>query len=270
MKDYYAILGLDAEASAESIKAAYRRLARENHPDRAGHLGPEGMAHAQVRMADLNEAYAVLSDSKQRREYDSKWRTTFSPGPEDLQTAVDTIKDEQQKAADVAAVRARVRQKTESLTNMARGFATQVRRDLENTQGTFKWKEAKFEGFEWGLKAGFLAAKYMVAMRSFPVGDRAAAQKLTNYANFAYSVHQSRLRANYFLFVMAFQRAAEVEALKAECTRFVSTPPPATVLGTTPLILLLDAGAGRSLLCGGEPRDKRFLHVLNQVRVRKA
>jgi len=270
IKDYYAVLGLDIEASAESIKAAYRRLARENHPDRAGHLGPEAMAQAQKRMADLNEAYAVLSDSKLRREYDSKWRAAYAPRSEDLQTAVDTIKEEQQKQADVATIRARAKQRAESAANLAKSFAQQVRTELQNNQATFKWKAATFEGFEWGLEASFIAAKYMAAMRSFGVADRAAAQKLTNYASFAYSMHQSRLRANYFLFVMAFQRAAELEAVRAECMRFVQTPAPATVLGTTPLILLLDAGAGRSLLCGAEPTDKRFRDLLNSVRVRKA
>ena len=62
-KDYYKILGVTADASADEIKKTYRKLAFQYHPDR--NPGNEGM------MKELNEAYAVLSDQQKRREYDS-------------------------------------------------------------------------------------------------------------------------------------------------------------------------------------------------------
>jgi molecular chaperone DnaJ len=64
-KDYYAVLGLAKDASAEDIKKAYRRLARENHPD-ARPDDPD----AERRFKEVGEAYAVLGDSTRRREYD--------------------------------------------------------------------------------------------------------------------------------------------------------------------------------------------------------
>lgn len=269
MKDYYAILGLDQEASPESIKLAYRRLAREHHPDRVGHAGAEAMLQAQNRMADLNEAYAVLSDSRQRREYDSKWRAEFAPRTEDLQTAVEAIKEEQEKAAEVQAARARARPKTEALTNMARQFGQQVRKNLMTNQKVFRWEEARFEGFEWGLESSFLLAKYFVGMRAFPIGDQAAAQKFTNYASFAVDMHQHRFKANYFLFLMAFQRMTNPDQLVAECKRWVQFPGARpTVQGSTSLIILMDAGHSRSVLCGTTPRDKRFNQLLQMIRLR--
>ena len=60
MKDYYAILGLDAEASAESIKVAYRRLATQFHPDRMSGASAEELARSSERMREINEAYSVL------------------------------------------------------------------------------------------------------------------------------------------------------------------------------------------------------------------
>jgi molecular chaperone DnaJ len=65
MKDYYAILGVSREATQEEIKQAYRRLAREYHPDR--HPGDKAI---EERFKEINEAYAVLSDPEKRARYD--------------------------------------------------------------------------------------------------------------------------------------------------------------------------------------------------------
>ena len=62
--DCYSILGVPAAATAEEIRAAYRRLARLYHPDL--NTGPE----AEARMKEINEAYATLSDPQRRRQYD--------------------------------------------------------------------------------------------------------------------------------------------------------------------------------------------------------
>ena len=65
-KDYYQILGVDKNASQQQIKEAYRKLAFQYHPDRN-----QGNPAASERMKEINEAYATLSDSRKRSEYDS-------------------------------------------------------------------------------------------------------------------------------------------------------------------------------------------------------
>ena len=64
-RDYYEVLGISKGASAEEIKKAYRRLAKENHPD----LHP-GDTAAEARFKEVNEAYEVLSDADKKARYD--------------------------------------------------------------------------------------------------------------------------------------------------------------------------------------------------------
>jgi molecular chaperone DnaJ len=63
-RDYYEILGVPRTASADELKAAFRKLARQYHPD----VNKE--ADAEERFKELNEAYAVLSDDQRRAAYD--------------------------------------------------------------------------------------------------------------------------------------------------------------------------------------------------------
>lgn len=71
-RDYYGTLGVHRGASADDIKRAYRRLAREHHPDMN-----RGSSPSEARFKSINEAYEVLGDKKRRRDYDefgSQWR----------------------------------------------------------------------------------------------------------------------------------------------------------------------------------------------------
>ena len=68
-KDYYDVLGVDEDASASTIKKAYRELARKHHPDR----NPDD-SEAEERFKEIQEAYAVLSDTDKRQQYDAQRR----------------------------------------------------------------------------------------------------------------------------------------------------------------------------------------------------
>src|SRR5688500_15073930 len=78
-KDYYAVLGLSRDASAADIKKAFRKLAREYHPDVA-----KDKKAAEAKFKEINEAHEVLSDPEKRRKYDelgAHWQGGNFPPP---------------------------------------------------------------------------------------------------------------------------------------------------------------------------------------------
>src|SRR6202162_1742093 len=64
--DYYKTLGVDKKATPEQIKKAYRKLARQYHPDR----NPDDK-QSESRFKDISQAYDVLGDPEKRKQYDS-------------------------------------------------------------------------------------------------------------------------------------------------------------------------------------------------------
>ena len=73
-RDYYEVLGVKSEASADEIKKAYRTLAKKYHPD----MNP-GNKEAEVKFKEVNEAYDVLSDEEKRAKYDQFGHAAFDP-----------------------------------------------------------------------------------------------------------------------------------------------------------------------------------------------
>ena len=79
MKNYYALLGLESDASATAVKSAYRKKAAEFHPDR------NTAADAPQRFREVQQAYEVLFDTVKRHAYDESRRRSLLDNP--LETA---------------------------------------------------------------------------------------------------------------------------------------------------------------------------------------
>src|SRR5919206_4253882 len=80
-RDYYDVLGVSRNASSEELQQAFRRLARENHPDVNHDPG------AEERFKDINDAYHVLSDPERRKRYD-RFGEDWNKVPEDWEERV--------------------------------------------------------------------------------------------------------------------------------------------------------------------------------------
>lgn len=95
MKDFYYILGVDADCNADDIKDAYRKLSKKFHPD-LNHND----SYFENRFKDIQEAYETLSDTRSRRRYDDQFfrNRFYPPNPEPVKqrryprtTAIDII-----------------------------------------------------------------------------------------------------------------------------------------------------------------------------------
>ena len=73
-RDYYEVLGVSKDASADDIKKAYRKITKANHPD----LHP-GDKECEERFKEANEAYEILSDEEKRKKYDQFGHAAFDP-----------------------------------------------------------------------------------------------------------------------------------------------------------------------------------------------
>src|SRR6187551_3514645 len=71
-RDYYEVLGVSRDASSDEIKKAYRKLARQHHPD----VNP-GDKTAEARFKEAQQAYDVLSDAEKRSLYDRYGKAGF-------------------------------------------------------------------------------------------------------------------------------------------------------------------------------------------------
>lgn len=71
-RDYYEVLGIERSADEDTIKKAYRKMAKQYHPD----LHP-GDKEAEAKFKEVNEAYAVLSDADKRAAYDRYGHAAF-------------------------------------------------------------------------------------------------------------------------------------------------------------------------------------------------
>ncbi|MDE3119597.1 MAG: DnaJ domain-containing protein, partial [Nitrospirota bacterium] len=83
-RDYYETLGIDRNAADDEIKKAFRKLARQYHPDLQH--GEQPKKTAEEKFKEINEAYEVLSDQEKRRRYDmfghAGGQQGFGGGPE--------------------------------------------------------------------------------------------------------------------------------------------------------------------------------------------
>lgn len=109
--DYYAILGVERNASQANIVAAYRRMAMRWHPDR--HQAHDAKAQAESKFKELQQAYSVLSDDRRRREYDASGGASRSTQGSDWWQHAAEAAARARRAREEAAAHQRAREEEE-------------------------------------------------------------------------------------------------------------------------------------------------------------
>ena len=267
MQDYYTILGLDATASAQSIKIAYRRLARENHPDHKGAMTDAEKNSSAMVMSELNEAYAVLSHPSQRRAYDEKLRlmgllsTGNTAGSATATKSASTPVPAAPSPARTSDT-ARVRPRHQTDSNVLDELSHYLWEKLVTKNPTFPWKQVPFEGFDNGAEAVSWSSCYCIALRGFSLLDGPTAKKFLNYSDFAVAGHKRQLRKTYFLFLMPFQRVNDWESIANRCQAFVADKN----RSAQSAVVLLDMRHGQIRRFGTPFHDKKLEQFVQSIR----
>jgi curved DNA-binding protein CbpA len=256
--DYYATLDLDPGASQESIKLAYRRLTREHHPDLKINSTESERKMLSAVMAQLNSAYAVLSDVKLRREYDQSLKILTSL---DASSTVSRVVETGTRSA----FGLRPTPASDVDRTLAHELSLQLRSNLRAGFKDFSWKEKTLEGFDWGLEASSWSSHYCVAGRGFAVLNPACAKKFAKDAEGVVALGNRSIRKSHFLFLLPFQRLSEWKSVSAEFNRFFSTASHRKFANVPVEIALLDARQGQTMRFGCHLREKRFEELLRCV-----
>jgi curved DNA-binding protein CbpA len=104
LKDYYRILDVNKDASAQDIKKAFRQLALRYHPD----CNPDNPKQAEEKFKEINEAYEVLGNEQKKRQYDrllnwpaySRRTVIINDAPND-RANLDPLREMLQRLADI-------------------------------------------------------------------------------------------------------------------------------------------------------------------------
>ena len=179
MKDYYRILGVVADAEDIVVRAAYKALAQRYHPDKW--VGDR--AEANRRMAEINEAYAVLCDSVKRQQYDSgRDRSPYQEEPDETEKLLLDIKSDWQKVEEYFPV---VIDLVERLAKISKGLEYEFKvillesRKFQESENLANKIEKSFLSKYFGTNPMILA----FAKRLILGGNRLAAKELNETVN---------------------------------------------------------------------------------------
>ena len=267
LEDYYAILGLDSRASQESIKLAYRRLAREMHPDRNLNSPAGEQSALSLKMAQLNGAYAVLSDPALRREYDEKMRimgvltgSTISSRSSSTNTVTKSVITTQTPSRTHSGIRSPL--SPEADASLMRELSNKVRSNLLTNPNGFTWKEIALEGFDWGLEYASWRTHYCVGGRGFGLLDPPAAKKFASHSEIVIGRFNRSVRKSQFLFILPFQHMSQWDSVSAELNRIFTLEGGQKRFETPVSIVLFDSRKGRKLRVGSDLKERCFDEAL--------
>ncbi len=164
-KNYYEILEVNRKSSDQDIKLNFRRLAKEYHPDKNKTPG------AEEKFKDINEAYAVLTDTERRRKYDRQV-AKYGYGFANLESSLQDVKYEFKSGANVF----------NDLLNQILGFKKDNSQDTNIDSIERKQKPVKgtdiITHLDVTLEEGFFGVEKKIAIKAYKTGMKTFSVKV--------------------------------------------------------------------------------------------
>lgn len=257
LKDYYAILGVNADATAAEIKKAFRALAHQYHPDRV-QAGSSSDATAE-KMIELNEAFAVLSDEKRKKEYDD-----LRSGKKSAVVAEKVEPDWEIPTAKPASLY--TVPKNVAVDQTVNSDFLEKIKNLLTQNPSLKLQENNEKSWTWALTGGTWAGHYWVGLRSCSTLSPSVAREILAQSHAVITKNRSGWKTNFFVFILAFQNLTEGESVLRILRTFCKSEGNSKNKNHVNIVAM-DMSQRRSVLCGEKSSEGPMAELLATMAV---
>jgi curved DNA-binding protein CbpA len=257
-KDYYGVLGVPPDSDSTEIKKAYRALVQQFHPDRV--QGKDEVTNASERMIEINEAFAVLADTKRRAQFDRElasdkapskpaepevenWEMPLAPGREKVRPTRRNVAVEQ---------------------SVAQEFLDKAKAQLLQDGAAIKFKEEGEQPWRWSLLGKTWGANYWVGVRSVSLLNPNTAREMLTQAQSLIEKRKSAWKNNFFVFLFGFDSLHESETVLKMIRTFTNREENSAAKNLVNIVVV-DLNQRRMVLCGKRSADLNYAAVLHAL-----
>lgn len=262
VKDYYALLGVSPDATQGEIKKAYRSLVQRYHPDR---VKPQDDADfAYQRMIEINEAFAVLSDSKQRAAHDRQ-RIAAEKKPSQDQKPMTPAAWETMTSTPTTDVRAAASNPDVDKT-VAQDFLQKLKVVVGQQGAALNLQEEREKDWLWSYLGKTWGRNYWISLRLCPTLSPGKVREVLAQLQALISKRRSSWKGSTFVFVLAFQSLVEGENTLKMCRAYCNREENSSRSHHVNIVVL-DLKHRRSVLCGKRSKDSKLGVILRVLAV---
>ena len=250
-KDYYAVLNVPSDAPLRTIKQNYRSLAQRYHPD-LFHSKEDAEA-ATLRMFEINEAFAVLSNKRRRAEYDIRRTARTLPVREpEPEVALRTPTGRQPQPQHSPALNQAVIQE----------FVQALKKSIAQQGVALKMKEEVEKSWVWSFSGKTWNRTYWVGLRHLPMLNMNTTREMLAQLTSITTRKGSLWKNSAFIFVLAAESFEETDQVLKLCRSYCVSSENMT-RSRRVNIIILELSRRVAILCGRRSQDPKLQSLLN-------